>query len=106
MIILLICYGLIIYAIVEKDTKRRIIAGLSGAVGILVYPVIMELLLNLKALIFKSCETFESHSKKHKNTFQGVLPICYSEDYNITACGLENCHPFDSCKYRRSKSIY
>jgi histone deacetylase 11 len=23
----------------------------------------------------------------------------YHPDYNITACGIERCHPFDSCKY-------
>lgn len=35
--------------------------------------------------------------------FENKLPIVYSDDYNITACGLEKLHPFDSCKYRKSK---
>lgn len=27
------------------------------------------------------------------------IPIVYHENYNITACGIEKWHPFDSCKY-------
>ena len=30
-----------------------------------------------------------------------VLPIVYSPGYNITACGFEKLHPFDSTKYKR-----
>jgi histone deacetylase 11 len=30
-----------------------------------------------------------------------VIPIVYSSGYNITACGFEKCHPFDSTKYGR-----
>jgi histone deacetylase 11 len=30
-----------------------------------------------------------------------MVPIVYSAGYNITACGLERLHPFDSVKYRR-----
>lgn len=29
------------------------------------------------------------------------MPLVYHEDYNITACGIEKMHPFDSCKYGR-----
>lgn len=29
------------------------------------------------------------------------MPIVYSKGYNITACGFEKCHPFDSTKYGR-----
>jgi histone deacetylase 11 len=29
------------------------------------------------------------------------MPIVYSKGYNITACGIEKMHPFDSTKYRR-----
>ena len=39
---------------------------------------------------------------KHKpDRFRKYFPIVYSQDYNITAFGLEKMHPFDSCKYRR-----
>lgn len=27
--------------------------------------------------------------------------LIYRDEYNITACGLEKMHPFDSCKYGR-----
>jgi histone deacetylase 11 len=30
-----------------------------------------------------------------------MIPLVYSPGYNITACGLERLHPFDSVKYRR-----
>jgi histone deacetylase 11 len=30
-----------------------------------------------------------------------VVPLVYSPRYNITACGIERLHPFDSVKYRR-----
>jgi histone deacetylase 11 len=30
-----------------------------------------------------------------------MVPLVYSPGYNITACGLERLHPFDSLKYRR-----
>jgi histone deacetylase 11 len=30
-----------------------------------------------------------------------MVPLVYSPAYNITACGLERLHPFDSVKYRR-----
>jgi histone deacetylase 11 len=30
-----------------------------------------------------------------------MIPLIYSPGYNITACGLERLHPFDSVKYRR-----
>jgi hypothetical protein len=69
--------------------------------GIFIYPLIMELIINLISLCRR--ETKDSHNYKHIQTFKKKLPICYSDDYNITACGLEKCHPFDSCKYGRSK---
>ncbi len=30
-----------------------------------------------------------------------MVPLVYSSKYNITACGFERLHPFDSAKYRR-----
>jgi hypothetical protein len=32
---------------------------------------------------------------------EGTVPIVYSDNYNITAFGLEKLHPFDSTKYGR-----
>ena len=30
-----------------------------------------------------------------------MIPLIYHPGYNITACGVERLHPFDSMKYRR-----
>ena len=30
-----------------------------------------------------------------------MVPLVYSPRYNLTACGLERLHPFDSRKYAR-----
>ncbi len=72
---------------------------------LVVYPILYEIILNLFA---KCCMTknnsVETHIGNH-NKLLNKIPIIYSEDYNITACGLEKCHPFDSCKYRRSNII-
>jgi len=46
--------------------------------------------------------SIESHISKHDQLTK-KLPIIYSAEYNITECGLEKLHPFDSCKYGRSK---
>lgn len=32
---------------------------------------------------------------------KNAFPIVYSPGFNITACGLERMHPFDSTKYNR-----
>jgi histone deacetylase 11 len=32
---------------------------------------------------------------------EDVLPIVYDSRYNVTACGIEKAHPFDSVKYGR-----
>jgi histone deacetylase 11 len=102
LLILLACYGVIIYGIIVKETNTKFLAIVIGIVSIFVYPLIMEILINIKAKIWKSCETIESHSERHTKIYSKITPICYSEDYNITACYLEKCHPFDSCKYGRS----
>jgi histone deacetylase 11 len=35
------------------------------------------------------------------NLMSQVLPIVYNQRYNVTFCGLEKIHPFDSQKYGR-----
>ena len=65
----------------------------------LLFPVVNELCLNLMA---KCC--FKNQSEDEiRTTFQDpcLFPIVYSPGYNITACGLEKLHPFDSTKYKR-----
>jgi hypothetical protein len=107
LLILLGCYAVFIYGCIVQDTNKRISCMIVGFVSIFIYPIIMELLINIYAKICSFCRSAskdkELHLQKHEKIFKKSLPICYSMDYNITACGLEKCHPFDSCKYRRSK---
>lgn len=60
----------------------------------------MEFLINIYSKL--SSDSITAHDNKHSE-FKKKTPICYSNDYNITACGLEKTHPFDSCKYRNGK---
>ena len=39
--------------------------------------------------------------KNNEEIHKGNVPIVYHEDYNITLYGIENFHPFDSCKYAK-----
>ena len=60
------------------------------------FPIPLEVLLNIKAGIMR-----KSLNKHDCSIHQTHYPIIYSDGYNITACGLEKCHPFDSTKYGR-----
>lgn len=40
-------------------------------------------------------------SKLYKEIKRGQLPIVYHPIYNISFCGIERCHPFDSRKWGR-----
>ncbi|CAD8126424.1 unnamed protein product [Paramecium sonneborni] len=61
---------------------------LIGLLLYLIYPVMIEFSYNLMSakqeIIIKTMPE---------------IPIVYHDDYNITACGIEKWHPFDSCKY-------
>lgn len=74
---------------------------LSGIVTFLLYPIILEIWL----LLFAKC-TFDEKKEEliHKGKSLKMADSCgivYHKSYNITACGLENMHPFDSVKYGR-----
>ena len=92
---------MIIYGILEKDQKIQIITLVVGFTSILIYPIILEVILNIKAKLLNCRENIELHYKRHLDVYKKKIPIAYSEDYNITAGGIEKCHPFDSCKYGR-----
>ena len=63
--------------------------------------VVNELLINMIANTCQSLEDPETTRKKYEMLAEKVTPIVYSKGYNITACGFEKVHPFDSTKYRR-----
>jgi len=41
------------------------------------------------------------NQNKHEKFSKLRHPLVYHPRYNITACGIEKIHPFDSCKYGR-----
>ena len=108
--ILLICYGIILYGIIATDNYLRTFLISFGVCSIFIYPIVLEILLYIWTKIFSPSENKlrSMHHDSHRLKFSinsNKLPICYSADYNITACGIEKCHPFDSCKYGRSNII-
>ncbi|CAK73214.1 unnamed protein product (macronuclear) [Paramecium tetraurelia] len=63
-------------------------ACLLGLLFYLIYPFIIEY-------------SYNSLSEQQEIIIRNMpeIPIVYHENYNITACGIEKWHPFDSCKY-------
>lgn len=83
-----------IVGLIKREDNQYL--WLIGLVYFFTFPILYESLLNLKALIYRDS------LNNHKCTeLQSHFPIVYSASYNIKACGLEKCHPFDSCKYGR-----
>ena len=58
--------------------------------------IFFELFMMLKGLM---CQ--RNSRKPDLKKYESCFPLCYHPSYNITACGLEKCHPFDSVKYGR-----
>ena len=62
----------------------------------------MEPLYDLLSYLLFSKRKYElNHANKHEAFNKLRHPLVYHPRYNITACGLEKIHPFDSCKYGR-----
>lgn len=103
----ILCYFLflaaLIYGIVisseDSDTDNEVWIWV-GVVGVVAYPVALELLAHLLAMVQRLCG---AHLKPIKVPSNPTYPIVYSDRYNITACGIEKVHPFDSIKYRRGR---
>jgi len=72
-----------------------------GIVGVFAYPVVLETLAHLLAA---GQRLFKQHLTPPTIRDYKGYPIVYCDDYNITACGLEKIHPFDSIKYRRGNT--
>jgi len=74
-----------------------------GPISYLIYPALMELALNtLSILTFNEARYQQVIEKKIKQFAQLKYPIIYHPRYNITACGIEKIHHFDSRKYGRA----
>jgi hypothetical protein len=74
-------------------TKPQLYEGLwiVGLITFFASPIVFETIINIKGAIFKGRLAY--HKCEHLSE---CLPIVYSNGYNITAFGLEKCHPFDS----------
>ena len=90
----LACLALVILGIIYSY-----IMIIVGIVLVFVFPILNEIVLNTVA---KCCQrdNLGELIRKQLNDKQ-IFPIVYSAGYNITACGIEKLHPFDSTKYRR-----
>ena len=60
--------------------------------------MVLAIVIILPALFF----IFSGNGERDYGTVhEGNIPIVYHGDYNITLYGIENFHPFDSCKYSK-----
>ena len=66
----------------------------------LAFPIVNEVFLIFKGRIFRYRVKNSNYSERHN--LRNCAPIVYHPDYNMTFCGLEKLHPFDSIKYQRA----
>jgi len=65
----------------------------------LCFPILNEIVLSLKGRIFRYRVQNPEYVLRHD--LKNCCPIVYHPSYNMTFCGLEKMHPFDSIKYQR-----
>ena len=75
----------------------------AGPILFLAYPIILEPLTNLYGWVtYSDSRAQKEYDYKVKTMKEGdYIGIIYSSSYNMTACGIEKLHPFDSQKYGR-----
>ncbi len=94
----LVSLGLFIWGLVVRNEQPYGQAlWIAGLVYFFLYPILFEILLNIKAACCKRRLNVHNCRENFKNNF----PIVYSEGYHISFLGLEKLHPFDAHKYRR-----
>jgi hypothetical protein len=78
---------------------------IAGLIIWLTYPVLTEILMNIKAKLAAKSTRKSAHQClkciEGERGIREILPIVFHNRYNITFCGLEKVHPFDSQKYGR-----
>ena len=94
--IYLLIHGLTIAS--DDDRRFYIIAFICT---FLLNDVLIEIIMNLKALCCRSRTLSREGQQAFIQQLKRYFPIIYSTKYNISACGIEKCHPFDTQKYRR-----
>jgi len=65
----------------------------------LCFPILNEIILTIKGRVFRYRVETPDYVLRHD--LKECCPIVYHPSYNMTFCGLEKCHPFDSIKYQR-----
>ena len=67
------------------------------------YPALMETAMNtFSVATFKQARYAKELERKQKKFAELQYPIIYHPRYNMTACGVERLHPFDSQKFGRA----
>jgi hypothetical protein len=92
MIFYLVSLAAFIFGLIERDQPYGLPIWIAGLVNFLVYPFYFELFLNIKA---KCCKNRHKHDCI-KQLSRVQFPLVYSDGYNVTFCGAEKLHPFDS----------
>jgi len=90
------CLFMFIYGLVQHMIPLIVV----GAVGYFVYPLIYEPLYNTISNLTFNEQKYAAHLRRQATSFENLpVPIIYHPRYNVTACGIEKCHPFDAQKY-------
>lgn len=98
--------GLVILGCVWVEWKLIVFPILAY----IILPCFNELLYNFSVAISFNSHDYKNSARQYyesllNNRNHDSLPIFYHADYNLTACGLEKLHPFDSTKYKRIYDI-
>ena len=90
-------------AIGISQEDHRLEKWVPGVIAYLFYPVVTELLMNIKAQLCRNNTSRDNHKCPCDliETSKQVLPIVFHPRYNVSFLGLEKCHPFDAQKYGR-----
>jgi len=91
------CLAGFIFGLVTDNEDLSFLWYTSLIMLVIGFPVLNEIILALKAFFFRSSLAYNDKEK----VLEKCIPIVYSPGYNITLCGIEKCHPFDSTKYYR-----
>ena len=94
--------ALIILGAVYFSTKEGPIMLYLGLALFFFGALLNEIVITITAALCFSEQDPVSIKEKFRVIARDRIPLVYSKGYNITACGIEKMHPFDSTKYKRT----
>ena len=98
----LLLTGVSLGAVVYAPFSGHLIPYLSGGVALfLLYPIPLEIILLIYGKLTYSDARWRATYEENCLKMTEYNGIAYSNSYNMTACGFEKLHPFDSIKYKR-----